>query len=73
MPPATLVETLYGNLEQALHEMQEVVRTSTPESVSGDQARRFVERFAEAERVGPTGPFDRGPGQGAVEGGRGRL
>ena len=49
------METLYGNLERALHEMQEVVRTSTPESVSGDQARRFVERFAEAERAAASG------------------
>jgi hypothetical protein len=49
------METLYGDLERVVGEMQEVVRTSTPESVSGDQARRFVERFAEAERVAASG------------------
>jgi len=55
MPPATLMETLYGDLERLVGKMQEVVRTSTPESVSGDQARLFVERFAEAERAAASG------------------
>src|SRR5271168_3941956 len=55
MPPATLMEKLYGDLVRVAGEMQEVVRTSTPESVSGDLARRFVERFAEAERAGASG------------------
>ncbi len=49
------MEKLYGDLDRVVGELQEVVRTSTPESVSGDQARRFVERFAEAERVSASG------------------
>jgi hypothetical protein len=49
------METLYGDLERTLRELQEVVRRSTPEAVSGDQARRFVERFAEAERAATSG------------------
>jgi hypothetical protein len=49
------METLYGDLSRVVGEMQEVVRTSTPEAVSGDQARRFVERFAEAERAAASG------------------
>jgi hypothetical protein len=52
---ATLMETLYADLERTAHDIQEVVRTSTPESVSGDQARRFVERFAEVERSAASG------------------
>jgi hypothetical protein len=55
MPPATLMEKLYGDLERTVGQIQEVVRTSTPESVSGDQARRFVERFAEVERAAASG------------------
>ena len=49
------MEKLYGDLDRIVGELQEVVRTSTPESVSGDQARRFVERFAEAERASASG------------------
>ena len=49
------MEKLYGDLDRVVGELQEVVRTSTPESVSGDQARRFVERFAEAERASASG------------------
>src|SRR3984957_15681120 len=49
------MEKLYGDLDRIVGELQEVVRTSTPESVSGDQARRFVERFAEVERVSASG------------------
>jgi hypothetical protein len=52
---ATLMEKLYGDLERVAHDIQEVVRTSTPESVSGDQARRFVERFAQVERSAASG------------------
>ena len=55
MPSATLMEKLYGDLSRTVREMQEVVRTATPDSVSGDQARRFVERFAEAERAAASG------------------
>jgi hypothetical protein len=49
------METLYGDLARIVRELQEVVRTSTPDSVSGDQARRFVERFAEGERAAASG------------------
>jgi hypothetical protein len=49
------MENLYGDLERVAGELLEVVRTSTPESVSGDQARRFVERFAEIERAAASG------------------
>ncbi len=49
------MEALYGDLERVVRELQEVVRSSTPESVSGDQARRFVERFAQAERATASG------------------
>jgi hypothetical protein len=49
------METLYGDLERVVTKLQEVVRTSTPDSVSGDQARRFVERFAEGERAAASG------------------
>jgi len=49
------METLYGDLERVVREMHEVVRKSTPEMASGDQARRFVERFAEAERAAASG------------------
>jgi hypothetical protein len=49
------MEKLYGDLTQTVRELQEVVRKSTPGSVSGDQARRFVERFAEAERAAASG------------------
>src|ERR1700722_5794071 len=49
------MEKLYGDLDRIVGELQEVVRTSTPESVSGDQARRFVERFAEVERASASG------------------
>jgi hypothetical protein len=49
------METLYGDLERVVREMHEVVRKSTPELASGDQARRFVERFAEAERAAASG------------------
>jgi hypothetical protein len=49
------METLYGDLERIVGELQEVVRLGSPESVSGDQARRFVERFAEAERAAASG------------------
>ena len=49
------MEKLYGDLSRTVREMQEVVRTATPDSVSGDQARRFVERFAEAERAAASG------------------
>jgi hypothetical protein len=52
---ATLVETLYGDLGRTVRALQEVVRTATPASVSGDQARRFVERFAQAERAAASG------------------
>jgi len=49
------METLYDDLDRAVHQIQQVVRDGTPESVSGDQARRFVERFAEAERAAASG------------------
>jgi hypothetical protein len=49
------METLYGELERVVHDLLEVVRTGTPGSASGDQARRFVERFAEAERAAASG------------------
>ena len=49
------METLYDELSRVVGRLQEVVRTSTPDSVSGDQARRFVERFAEVERIGASG------------------
>ena len=49
------METLYGDLGRAVHQVQEVLRRATPESVSGDQARRFVELFAEAEMAGASG------------------
>jgi len=49
------METLYGDLGAAVHQIQEVLRSATPESVSGDQARRFVELFAEAEMAGASG------------------
>jgi len=49
------METLYDDLERTVRQLHEVVRTSTPDSVSGDQARRFVERFAEAERSAASG------------------
>ena len=49
------MERLYGDLEAVVTSLQEVVRTSTPDSVSGDQARRFVERFAEGERAAASG------------------
>jgi HNH endonuclease len=49
------METLYGDLDRIGRELQEVVRTSTPDSVSGDQARRFVERFAAVERAAASG------------------
>ena len=49
------MEALYGDLERVVRELQEVVRRSTPESASGDQARRFVERFAQAERAAASG------------------
>jgi hypothetical protein len=49
------MEKLYCDLVRVGREMQEVVRSSTPESVSGDQARRFVERFAEVERAAASG------------------
>jgi hypothetical protein len=49
------MEALYGDLERVVRELQEVVRSSTPESASGDQARRFVERFAQAERAAASG------------------
>jgi len=49
------METLYGDLERTVGKMQEVVRKCTPESVSGDQARRFVECFAQAERAAASG------------------
>jgi hypothetical protein len=49
------METLYNDLDRVVLDLQEVVRTSTPDSVSGDQARRFVERFAEVERAGASG------------------
>ena len=49
------MEKLYGDLARVVGEIQEVVRTATPDSVSGDQARRFVERFAEAERAAASG------------------
>jgi hypothetical protein len=49
------MEALYGDLERVVRELQEVVRSSTLESVSGDQARRFVERFAQAERAAASG------------------
>src|ERR1700722_12780394 len=49
------MEKLYGDLDRIVGELQEVVRTSTPESVSGDQAPRFVERFAQAERASASG------------------
>ena len=52
---ATLMETLYGDLGRTVRALQEVVRTATPASVSGDQARRFVERFAQAERAAASG------------------
>jgi len=52
---ATLMETLYGDLGRTVRALQEIVRTATPESVSGDQARRFVERFAQAERAAASG------------------
>jgi hypothetical protein len=55
MPSATLMETLYGDLARVVGEIQEVVRSATPESVSGDQARRFVERFVEVERAAASG------------------
>src|ERR1700683_1332497 len=59
MPSATLSgtlrEKLAAGLERTARDIQEVVRTSTPESVSGDQARRFVERFAEVERAAASG------------------
>ena len=59
MPPATLtatlMEKLYGDLVRTVGEMQEVVRQSTPEAVSGDQARRFVECFVQGERVAASG------------------
>jgi hypothetical protein len=49
------METLYGDLGRTVRALQEIVRTATPESVSGDQARRFVERFAQAERAAASG------------------
>jgi hypothetical protein len=49
------MENLYADLERVVDKLQDVVRTGTPESVSGDQARRFVERFAEAERAAASG------------------
>ncbi len=49
------METLYGDLGRIVREMQAVVRKSTPDSVSGDQARQFVERFAEAEQAAASG------------------
>jgi hypothetical protein len=49
------MENLYSDLERVVTKLQEVVRTSTPESVSGDQARRFVERFAAGERAAASG------------------
>jgi hypothetical protein len=49
------METLYDELVRVVRDLQEVVRSSTPESASGDQARRFVERFAEAERAAASG------------------
>jgi hypothetical protein len=49
------METLHGNLGRAVRELQEVVRSSTPELASGDEARRFVELFAEAERAAASG------------------
>jgi small ligand-binding sensory domain FIST len=49
------MEKLYCDLVRVGRELQEVVRKSTPGSVSGDQARRFVERFAEAERAAASG------------------
>jgi len=49
------METLYCDLVRVVGEIQEVVRLGSPESVSGDQARRFVERFAEAERAAASG------------------
>jgi hypothetical protein len=49
------METLYGDLGRTVRALQEVVRTATPASVSGDQARRFVERFAQAERAAASG------------------
>jgi hypothetical protein len=49
------METLYDDLTRAVGEFQQVVRAATPEAVSGDQARRFVERFAEAERAAASG------------------
>ena len=52
---ATLMETLYVDLDRAVRNIQKVVRDGTPQSVSGDQARRFVERFAEAERAAASG------------------
>ena len=55
MPSAILMEKLYGDLERTVDHIQEVVRTSTPESVSGDQARHFVERFAQIERAAASG------------------
>jgi hypothetical protein len=49
------METLYGDLTRVVGEIQAVLRSATPESVSGDQARRFVERFVEAERAAASG------------------
>jgi len=49
------METLYDDLERVVSALHEVVRTGSPDSVSGDQARRFVERFAEAEIAAASG------------------
>jgi hypothetical protein len=49
------MEKLYGDLMRNVAEIREVVRVATPESVSGNQARRFVEGFAQAERAAASG------------------
>jgi len=49
------METLHGELERVVHDLQVVVRTGIPGSVSGDQARLFVELFSEAERAAASG------------------
>jgi hypothetical protein len=52
-PPET--QTPYRELEHAVRSLQAVVRAAAPHMVSGDEARRLADLFAEAERAASSG------------------
>jgi hypothetical protein len=47
--------TSHSELQRAVHIIQELVRTASPYSISGDEARAMVDLFAQAERAASSG------------------